>query len=134
LLLNNIYSVTAVAKLTFPKIARLRKRTEYLLLTSAQNKISVRGFLLVWRENNLQVARLGITASKKIGCAVVRNRVKRFVREYFRCNRLKIAIVDINLIARRESAQMTFSHIEQELTKAFHCIGVPICSKASSCL
>jgi ribonuclease P protein component len=30
--------------------------------------------------NNLDTARLGITVSKKIGCAVVRNRAKRIIR------------------------------------------------------
>ncbi|NTW88086.1 MAG: ribonuclease P protein component, partial [Desulfobulbaceae bacterium] len=47
---------------TFPKTARLRKRAEFLQLASAQHKTTVRGFLVVWSENNLQTSRLGITA------------------------------------------------------------------------
>jgi len=89
---------------TFPKNARLRKRAEFLQLVSARHKTAVRGFLLVWNENDLSLSRLGITASKKIGCAVVRNRVKRNVREYFRSVRLEMVAVDINVIARREAA------------------------------
>lgn len=115
---------------TFPKTARLRKRAEYLQLSSAQHKTTVRGFLVVWRENNLQTARLGITASKKIGCAVVRNRVKRYLREFFRHNRFGMAAVDVNVIARRESAQMTYPDTVQELTKAFRSIGISSCSRA----
>src|SRR5659263_223399 len=93
---------------TFPKNARLRKRAEFLQLASAKHKTAVRGFLLVWRENDLSVSRLGVTASKKIGCAVVRNRVKRNVREFFRRIRLEMTAVDINVIARREAAKMTY--------------------------
>lgn len=115
---------------TFPKTARLRKRTEFLQLASAQHKTTVRGFLVVWRENNLQTARLGITASKKTGCAVVRNRVKRHLREFFRHNRLGMAAVDVNVIARRESAQMTYPDIVRELNKAFRLIGISPCSRS----
>ncbi len=115
---------------TFPKTARLRKRADYVQLASDQHKTTVRGFLVVWRENNLQTARLGITASKKIGCAVVRNRVKRFLREFFRHNRFGIAAVDVNVIARRESARMTYPEIVQELSKAFRYIGISPCSRA----
>ena len=115
---------------TFPKKARLRKRAEFLQLASAQHKTTVRGFLVVWSENNLQTTRLGITASKKIGCAVVRNRVKRYLREFFRHNRLGMPAVDINVIARRESAQMAYPDVVRELNKAFRIIGISPCSRA----
>jgi ribonuclease P protein component len=115
---------------TFPKTSRLRKRADFLQLASAEHKTSVRGFLIVWHENNLQSPRLGITASKKIGCAVVRNRVKRYLREFFRHNHFGMSAVDINIIARRDSAQMTYPDIERELNKAFRYIGIPSCSRA----
>ena len=119
---------------TFPKTARLRKRAEFLQLSSAQHKSAVRGFLVVWSGNNLQAARLGITASKKIGCAVVRNRVKRYVREFFRHNRFGMTAVDVNVIARRESAEMKYPDVVRELTKAFRFIGMPPCSRAACSL
>jgi ribonuclease P protein component len=112
-----------VSAATFPKSARLRKRAEFLQLASAPHKSAVRGFLVVWRENSLQSARLGITASKKTGCAVVRNRIKRSLREFFRLHRREMAAVDVNIIARRESAVMTFPDIERELNKVFNLIG-----------
>jgi ribonuclease P protein component len=126
--------VTVVSEATFPKSARLRKRAEFLRLSSAQHKSAVRGFLVVWRENDIQNARLGITASKKVGCSVVRNRVKRCLREFFRHNRLKMASVDINIIARRESALMTFPDIERELNKVIRLIGLSPCSRAACSL
>jgi ribonuclease P protein component len=115
--------VTAVLDSTFPKVARLRKRPEFVLLASASRKTTVRGFLIVWRKNELQLARLGITASKKVGCAVVRNRIKRYLREFFRQNRFGIVAVDVNVIARRESAEMTYSEVVRELNSAFRQIG-----------
>ncbi|HIJ81622.1 MAG TPA: ribonuclease P protein component [Desulfuromonadales bacterium] len=115
---------------TFPKSARLRKRPEFLQLSSAPHKTSVRGFLVVWRANGLLCARLGITASKKVGSAVIRNRIKRYLREFFRQNRTLMEAVDVNVIARRESAQMTYSDTVRELRQAFRHIGVSPCSRA----
>jgi ribonuclease P protein component len=115
---------------SFPKEARLRKRTEFLQLLNSQHKSSLKGFLVVWRENTDSIGRLGITASKKIGSAVVRNRVKRYIREIFRHNRLSLVAVDINVIARHESVQMNYFEVQRELNKAFRLIGVSTCSRA----
>lgn len=117
----------AVRVSTFPKTARLRKRSEFVRLSFAQQKAAVRGFLIVWNNNELQVARFGITASKKVGCAVVRNKIKRYLREYFRQNRFEIVAVDINVIARSESAKMTYSDVVREMNTAFRQIGLAQC-------
>ena len=114
----------------FPKEARLRKRSEFLQLSQTQNKHFVKGFLLVWRENSGALARLGVTVSKKVGCAVVRNRVKRYIREIFRHDRILLVAVDVNIIARNESANMDFFEVQRELNKALRLIGVSACSRA----
>ncbi len=41
-------------------------------------------FVLFTRPNGLQYPRLGITATRRLGNAVVRNRARRLVREAFR--------------------------------------------------
>jgi len=114
---------------TFPKEVRLRKRTEFLELSNTQQKTAVKGFLVVWRENSGSVARLGITVSKKNGCAVVRNRIKRYLREIFRSNRMLLPAIDMNIIARRESAQMDFFQVQREINKAFRHTGASSCSR-----
>jgi ribonuclease P protein component len=116
---------------SFPPTVRLRKRTEFLRLKDAAHKFASRGILVVWQENDLAHARLGVTVSKKVGCAVTRNRVKRFVREIFRNNRSLLPAVDVNVIARSEAAIMDFHGLEQELLKAFRYIGASPCSKVS---
>ena len=116
---------------SYPPSVRLRKRSEFLRLRDSVQKFASRGILVVWQENNLASARLGVTVSKKVGCAVTRNRVKRFVREIFRKNRLSIPAVDLNVIARSESATMDFALMQQELLKAFRYIGTSPCSRVS---
>nr|WP_275095073.1 ribonuclease P protein component [Oryzomonas japonica] len=114
----------------FPKSARLRKRLEFLRLLNSPHKFATKGFLVVWQENDGSQARLGVTVSKKVGCAVVRNRIKRYTRETFRQMRLFLPCVDLNVVARRESAMMDFGAVRRELEKAFRHIGISPCSSA----
>jgi ribonuclease P protein component len=100
-------------------------------LKNSAQKFASRGILVVWQDNDLAHARLGITVSKKVGCAVIRNRIKRFTREIFRRNRTLIPAVDLNVIARSESANMDFVFMQQELLKAFSYIGISPCSRVS---
>jgi ribonuclease P protein component len=114
----------------FPKSVRLRKRFEFLRLSNSPHKFATRGFLVVWMENGGSQARLGATVSKKVGCAVIRNRVKRYIRESFRQMRLLLPCVDINVVARRDSAAMDCRTVQRELEKAFRHIGTSPCSSA----
>jgi ribonuclease P protein component len=60
--------------------------------------------------------RLGITASRKVGNAVTRNRIKRGVREWFRHSRDELPdAVDVVVIARRGAAELTGSEIAVRL-------------------
>lgn len=60
----------------------------------------VRWLLLNYINNNLEVLRFGVTASRKTGNAVVRNKLKRWCRAYFKNNTLQSSVIgfDINLI------------------------------------
>jgi len=65
-----------------------------------------------------KVARLGITVSRKVGGAVVRNRLKRRIREWFRGERARLRpSMDIVVIARRGAAQLAGQQLEDELAR-----------------
>lgn len=62
-------------------------------------------------------AKLGITVSRRVGNAVVRARVKRRIREWFRRNRDRTPMRrDIVVIARPAAAVLETRDLEQELT------------------
>lgn len=70
----------------FPKSARIRKRREYQRVQQDGHRLKLPHFVFVLqaRTEGGASARLGITASRKVGGSVVRNRAKRLVREAFR--------------------------------------------------
>jgi ribonuclease P protein component len=64
--------------------------------------------------------RLGITASRRVGSAVARNRVKRLIRETFRRNRGSFpAESDVVVIARDGSRDLTAAQVEREIVALF---------------
>jgi ribonuclease P protein component len=90
------------------KADRILKRSDFLQLSQHGKKISNAHFVLLYAPGQFEKSRLGITVTKKVGNAVVRNRIKRFSREYFRLNRHKLrGYWDINIIARQEAADLS---------------------------
>lgn len=112
-----------VARANYPKSARLLRRSEYLQLKSGRPGFTGPAFLVVWRLNDLGHPRLGITASRKVGCAVVRNRFKRHVREFFRLHAHIMPSVDLNIIARSRAATLDGRLLRMELNRFFQQIG-----------
>jgi len=61
-------------------------------------------------------SRIGITASRKVGNAVVRNRFKRCVRDWFRTHRDELPPgLDLLVIARRSGARLDSATLDQRL-------------------
>jgi ribonuclease P protein component len=103
----------------FPRTARLRKRPEFLKLSRTGRKVHSANFVIISKINNVGESRLGVTVSGKVGNAVVRNRIKRLVREYFRRHRQKLFPgVDILVIARKSATDLSFASVASELEKS----------------
>lgn len=84
----------------FPKRLRLLRPGEFERVFAARMFASD-GLLTVHASaNELEHARLGLTVSRKVGGAVVRNRWKRALREAFRIAQHELPAVDIVCIPR----------------------------------
>ena len=106
------------------KSDRLLKRPEFIALKNGRN-VSDRFFILAYRSNTLEKSRLGITVTRKIGGAVIRNRIKRVVREFYRMNRQRISgHWDINIIAKKAAADAPSDLILISLRSLVERIGV----------
>jgi len=116
-LLNNCSNGRTVTKSgKFPCSRRLRARREFLLAREYGKKIHTRHFLIFVLKKAEGPTRLGITASRKVGGAVQRNRVKRLVRETFRFNsRFWPGDCDLSIIAKKGAPLLSFSQVVEEL-------------------
>lgn len=77
------------------------------------------------RKNKLGVSRLGLTVSTKVGKAVVRNRVRRRLREAYRINEKRFNIGnDIVIVARVRASEASFRQIEKSLLKVSESLGL----------
>ena len=103
---------------SFPQAHRVRKRREYLRVQRRGERIWGRRFIFYFGRPGTGEARLGITVSRKVGNAVTRNRIKRWVREAFRQNReIFNRPVDLVLIAKRDIEDFSYANIEAELVE-----------------
>ena len=100
----------------FPASRRLKLSRDFTLVRTEGR--SVRGSLLtvgVLRVANETHFRVGLVTSKRVGGAVVRNRVRRRLREIVRRNQNALGSgLWLVIIARPASASATFAALENE--------------------
>ena len=90
--------------LGFPPAHRLRTRWEFAACFDAGRRYHGKAFLLfvLPRQDRDAPWRLGMAISKKVGNAVVRNRVKRVLRECFRLGAPSVvSALDIVVVAKK---------------------------------
>lgn len=113
----------------FGRQRRIRSRADFRAIQATGRRVHTPSFVLLIRarEGDEAPARLGITVSRRVGNAVVRNRIKRVVREAFRhSGALFDAGLDIVVIARPNADRLGSPQVleewrssERRLRKAF---------------
>ena len=76
----------------FPKSSRLLKSNEFASMRNNSKSLPGDGYRIIWKSTSLGVPRLGLAVSSKIGNAVIRNKIKRVVRESFRKSQLTCSV------------------------------------------
>ncbi|HUQ12759.1 MAG TPA: ribonuclease P protein component [Novosphingobium sp.] len=97
----------------------MRKRSDFLNANRGL-RVARPGFVLLVRPNALSAMRFGVTVTKKIGNAVVRNRMKRRFRELLRAMLPDhgIAGADHVMIGREGGIERDFGKLREELGAA----------------
>jgi ribonuclease P protein component len=106
----------------FPKAMRLLKRSEFLAVQATGKKFHGRHFLAVAapRISSAECphpGRVGLTASKKVGGAVERNRIKRLLREYLRRHAWVRPGIDVVIVAKRGAAEVGQDEVAADLAR-----------------
>ncbi len=103
-------------------LGRLKSREDYVAVAAARTKRVMPGFILQasQRNNDATDIRVGFTASRKVGNAVMRNRAKRRLRALAErvLPDLGSPGMDYVLIGRQETALLPFAEMEQDLRSA----------------
>ncbi|MDI3480858.1 MAG: ribonuclease protein component [Tepidanaerobacteraceae bacterium] len=95
---------------------RLTKNFEFKNVYRAGKRLSCPYFNVYIKENDLKTARLGVSISKKIGKSVVRNRIKRRIKELFRHNIENIKKgIDIIISIKKDISKMDYKDLKREI-------------------
>ncbi len=115
-------------------VTPLKKRREFLAVASTRKKWAAPGLVLQVRRHfadgdagmNGGLIRVGLTASKKVGSAVVRNRARRRLRALARQVLANHAIpgCDVVLIARADTTTRPFASLRQDLETGLRRLGL----------
>jgi ribonuclease P protein component len=105
-------------RLNFPREARLVRRGEFDAVYRAGKRRSSSHFTVFLRANELPLSRFGFSIKKALGGAVVRNRMRRRLRELVRCHRQEISAGwDIVIHPKISVAQTPLPALTQDLLR-----------------
>jgi ribonuclease P protein component len=103
---------------TFPREARLVRKAEFDAVYRAGKRRSSSHFTVFFRANEQPQSRFGFSIKKTLGGAVVRNRIRRRLREMVRCHRLEIpAGWDIVIHPKSTVASAKFLALTEDLLR-----------------
>jgi len=99
------------------KEVRLRLRRDFLRIQNRGRKYHSPNFVIAsTTQPSSGALRVGLTVSRRVGNAVVRNRLKRRLREFFRLHRGELPTArDVVVIAKPGAAKLTYSELVEEL-------------------
>lgn len=107
---------------------KLKKNVEFKIVyrrgKSFSNNLLV---LYIYKNNkNINISKIGISVSKKVGNSVIRSRVKRLIKESYRLNSYKFNVegYDLVIIARASSSNRSYKEIDKALVNIFKKAGL----------
>ena len=94
----------------FPRDARITRKTDYDFVFKHGEKVVGRYFVCHVARRVGQGRKIGLAVSRKVGAAVVRNRIKRLLREFFRTHRAQFAEgTQVVVVARPACAGLDYA-------------------------
>jgi len=100
----------------FTKKERITQPQDFRRVMRSGRKISSRNFVLFFQKSGNPFHRLGIVVKKEIGPATFRNKIRRYVREFFRLHKHQIkSSYDMILMIKKGCSINRYQQAEEEL-------------------
>jgi ribonuclease P protein component len=98
------------------KMYRLRSNMEFKKVYNEGKNYWNRNLILFRKKNNLGYTRVGYTITKKIGNSVVRNKLRRQMKEIYRLNFDKIDNnYDLIFLPKKNAVDISFKELESAM-------------------
>lgn len=108
-----------------PKSGILRKNKNFQALYRHGRSFANKLLVLYILPNRSSGRRVGFAAGKKLGNAVVRNRVKRLLREAYRHNQQNVLPgYDLIIVGRKPVVELDFAAVSRALVQLFDRAGI----------
>ena len=100
----------------FTKKERITLPQDFRRVMKSGKRLASKHYLLFLLENEKGYHRLGIVVKKEIGPASLRNRMKRYLREFFRLHKNQIkGHLDMIILVKKGSLPSRYKETEEEL-------------------
>ncbi len=98
----------------------LKKNDQFREVYKRGKSLANKYLVIYVLENNLEINRLGISVSKKVGNSVVRHHLARLIRESYRLHEdMFNSGLDIVVVARKSAADINYHDMESALLHLF---------------
>ena len=104
-------------------VYKIKKNYDFRIVYNRGRSFSNKLFILYIYKNkkNLDINRLGISVSKKVGKSVIRNKIRRLIYEVYRLNLNKLKNgYDIVFIVRMAAKDRIYGEIEKSINDLFN--------------
>jgi ribonuclease P protein component len=112
--------VTSKGQFRFRKKERITHPQDFRRVMKFGRKATSKNFILFTEKKEDSFHRLGIVVKKEVGPAAFRNRIKRYIREFFRLYRYQMrGSFNIILLVRKGCSVHRYRDAEGELRRLF---------------
>jgi ribonuclease P protein component len=104
----------------FTREEKINQPQDFRRVMKLGRRLQSKNFILFFQENHAGFHRFGMVIKKEIGPATYRNRIKRYLREFFRLHKHQIhGALDIVIMSKKGCALNRYGEAEKELRGFF---------------